>query len=104
MIYDGHCAFKFKLYPNDEQRRQMDMTMRACAKVWNLGLELSEAHYELHRDDPRKDVDVRLGHGEFAKVDMTHAHEVLHVEGRKDVLIKSVVQALPTRDSNNTGL
>lgn len=86
MEYDGHCAFKFKIYPNSKQRQQMDTTMRAVAKVWNLGLELRDAHYELHRDDPRTDVDVRLGRGEFAKVDMTNAHEVLHLKSSKKSL------------------
>jgi len=44
--YDGHCGYKFRLYPNDEQTQQIETTFNACIRVWNLALELKDAAYK----------------------------------------------------------
>lgn len=39
-------AYRFRIYPNEEQRRQIEVTFAACVRVWNLGLELKKAAYD----------------------------------------------------------
>ena len=62
-------AYKFKMYPNKEQMRQIETSCNAHIKAWNLALELHEAYYALHRSDPDEE--------------MEYAHSVLHKEGQK---------------------
>lgn len=39
-------AYKFRLYPNKEQQAQIDTSLNACIRVWNLSLELKDAAYK----------------------------------------------------------
>lgn len=41
-------AYKYRLYPNAEQRRQIDKTIGACRFVWNHMLELRQAAWEVN--------------------------------------------------------
>lgn len=78
-------AYKFKMYPNDDQMRQIEISCNARIKAWNLALELHDAYYELHRKDPKEELLVPMSRcvPEPVRVDMRHAHSVLHTEGQK---------------------
>ncbi len=42
-------AFKFRLYPNEEQKTQIVKNFGCCRKVYNLFLELEKSEYELNK-------------------------------------------------------
>ena len=42
-------SYEYRIYPNAEQRRQIENTFGACRWVWNLCLEVSKAAWEVNR-------------------------------------------------------
>ena len=43
-------AFKLRLYPNQVQREQIDITINHCRFLWNLMLDMQNTRYETNQN------------------------------------------------------
>ena len=46
-------AFKFRLYPNANQTRELDSMLETHRRLYNLCLEQRKTEYEMHRRSVR---------------------------------------------------
>ncbi len=47
-------AYKFRLYPNEEQKETFSKYFGCSRVVWNKALELRESYYKEHKNDKQK--------------------------------------------------
>ena len=50
----AHRVFKVRIYPNKEQKVQIDKTLGSCRWMYNTVLYECEQYYETHKDDKEK--------------------------------------------------
>ncbi len=55
---DGMKTFKFRLYPNAEQRDWMARQFGACRSIYNHFIQVRIDNYALHKDELKKRLDL----------------------------------------------